>query len=346
MGIFDFFKSKRPQESAPLITENAHRVNCTIAAEIPSPHIMSEEEYETMRQENIGRLELTYNFSSIAGINAIPGPSKAFKENELQYDFTGRVEYYLLSKAEQYITDNNPELAIACFRKAMDLMPMYGDFYPREQYMRLPRYLRKLRRFDEARAEESRIQQLFHGEYQYINELYWPERRKRELISLLERLGGDLVLASYVRCCCSECAKYRGRVYSYSGQDARFPKLPAFLLDNQHNCGISFSPFIMETSSFATPTGLTTSESEIIHYSNRPFVDDRTLAELSDWKDWELKQSRKEAKELARKDYDWLWEFLPDICPKSFSAYMRIKNSQTEKFLTIAAAAAKHGRKI
>lgn len=60
-------------------------------------------------------------------------------------------------KAEQYEMAGQVELALACYRKSNELMPLNGvSSYPKERYMRLPRYLRKLRRFDEARAEEEK----------------------------------------------------------------------------------------------------------------------------------------------------------------------------------------------
>lgn len=37
--------------------------------------------------------------------------------------------------------------------------------------------------------------------------------------------------------------------------------------------------------------------------------------------------------------YNWLWEHLPDICPKSFSAYSAMKNANSRTFQTIAAEA-------
>lgn len=86
-----------------------------------------------------------------------------------------------------------------------------------------------------------------------------------------KELGTDLVEASYHRGCCGECAKYRGRWFSISGKDKRFPKMP---VDYSCTCeGIDFSPVIFEISE---PVYCDT---DIIVYSNRPFVDDRTEEE-------------------------------------------------------------------
>lgn len=310
---------------------------------------MSHKEYAAMRQQNLERLETSYDFSSVAGIAAIPGPSEEFKIKESRHDFTGRVEYHLLSKGEQYKKSKQQELALACFRKANELMPMYGDFYSRDYYERLPRYLRMLRRFDEAREEELRIQRLFGGDFRYIGERFWPAKRRFNLLRSIEIMQTDLVQATYTPCCCDQCAKYRGRVYSYSGNDSRFKKLPDFLLNSEHNCGISLLAFSLGTSSLGVANGGSISAEnvqEIIKYSNRKFLDDRTPEELRNFDKACLRKTADIERKKARADYDWIWEFLPEICPKSFSAYMRIKNAKSEKFAEIASEARENGREI
>lgn len=89
-----------------------------------------------------------------------------------------------------------------------------------------------------------------------------------------KELGTDLVEADYFRGCCGECAKYRKRWFSISGKDKRFPKMP---VDYGCTCsGIDFSPVIYGISE---PTYADEIE-DIIEYSNRPFVDDRSEEEI------------------------------------------------------------------
>lgn len=79
--------------------------------------------------------------------------------------------------------------------------------------------------------------------------------------------------ASYFCGCCGECAKYRGRWFSISGKDKRFPKMP-----ENYGCtcqGIDFYPVIDGVSE----PEYCPKHQNIIEYSNRPFVDDRTQAE-------------------------------------------------------------------
>lgn len=89
-----------------------------------------------------------------------------------------------------------------------------------------------------------------------------------------KELGTDLVEADYFNGCCGECAKYRGRWFSISGKDKRFPKMPP----EDYGCtcqGLSFYPVIYGISE---PTSCPKNVN-IIKYSNRSFVDDRTEEE-------------------------------------------------------------------
>lgn len=80
-----------------------------------------------------------------------------------------------------------------------------------------------------------------------------------------KELGTDLLEADWFNGCCPMCQIYSGRVFSISGKDKRFPKLP-----KKYNCtcaGISFSPFLYGIS---TPL-YCPKDTDIITYSNRPF---------------------------------------------------------------------------
>ena len=214
MGLFDFFKRKKHEKEVKVTYSGRTFI---------APKAMSSEEYQRHRQTEIDTLERQYDLSTVEGINSIPVPKFKAKPAPGISSPTGKIEYYLMIKAGQYEKTDEVELALACYRKANELMPMSSTEYGREPYMRLSRYLRRLRRFDEARAEEAKISQLFAS----------------------------------------------GLVFDY-GEDA-------------------------------------------------PDVARR------------------------REEYDWLWEYLPDLCPKSLSAYSRIKNQKAEKYQPIIAEAKKLG---
>lgn len=217
MGLFDIFKRNKHEDEVE-VTYNG----LTFMA----PEPISNDEYQRKRQAEIDALERKYDLSTIDGINAIPVPKfKALPTGGVGSP-TGKIEYYLMIKGGQYETSGEIELALACYRKANELMPRSSTAYGREPYMRLPRYLRKLRRFDEARAEEAKIEKLFAS----------------------------------------------GKVFDYGGDDPKTAQ--------------------------------------------------------------------------KRAEYNWLWEHLPDHCPKSLSAYSRMKNQKTDKYKILVAEAKKLGYKI
>lgn len=242
MGLFDFLKKCTGKQDV------FHNEN-----QIPGP--ITNDAYHTMRQNEMLYWEQRYDLSTIDGINAIPVPlpqSEAIHSNSV----TGQLDYCLMMKAGQYETAGQIELALACYRKCNQLMPLNSvSSYPKERYMRLPRYLRKLRRFDEARAEEQIIEKLFPDGGIY-------EQSKAEFIANMLYVGHT-----------------------------------------------------------------------------------RAQAE-SLYKTYKAEREAERQKEYFRTDYDWIWEFLPDLCPKSFSAYMRIKNANSEKYQKIVTAAQKMGRTI
>lgn len=242
MGFIDFFRNKRR-------TEN--KAYGGVTYEIPKP--ISNAEYQNKRQKEIACLEGKYDLTTVEGINAIPVPKR--KSISTGGSITGRVEYYLMLKAGQYEKEGDTEKALACYRKTNELMPMSPVSYQYESYMRLPRYLRKLRRFDEARAEETKINALF------------PDKG----------------------------------VYEMSKTS---------FIDDMRSAGHS----------------------------------EQRAEEL--YKKYKAECDAERNKHLCRIDYEWLWEFMPDVCPKSFSGYMRMRNANTDKYRRIVQSAYGLGYKL
>ena len=244
MGLFDFLKKLKGEEK---VTYNG------LTFYAPKP--ISNDEYQRMREREAECWERKYDLSTVQGIEAIPVPKKKVDSSGTG-SITGQLDYYLMMKAGQYETAGEVELALACYRKANELMPMCAvSSYPKERYMRLPRYLRKLRRFDEARAEEKRIETLFPGDGVF-------EQSKAEFMAHMKLVGHS--------------KKHAEELY----------------------------------------------------------------------KEYKVQRDAEHQKALFRADYDWLWEFLPDMCPKSFSGYMRMKNSNSKNYQKIVAEALKLGRDI
>ena len=147
--------------------------------------------------------------------------------------------------------------------------------------------------------------------------------------------NSDLVEVSNPNCCCPECAKYTGRIYSLKGLDKRFPKFPRWFAQTQcAHCGIQIYPFIY---GFSSPTYV---EGDIFETSNRPFVDDRPQ-EYIDMYNQIIAEYLEDLQD--RNDYAYLQQILPDATPKSYSAYRRMKNQKTKGYLKLVETAAEHG---
>lgn len=295
---------------------------------------LSPEEYQAMRNEEVLWLEQHYDFTTIAGINAIP--VKPMPTNAPTGNVTGQVEYYLLKKAEQFKKDNDVDMAIACYQKANQLMPYCRTFYTRDYFMRLPNYLRKLRRFDEARHEEAKIDKLFPDSSTMSAEQKKSVEKNRQ-IAFTQNNGSDLVEVSSHGVCCEICGRYRGRIFSFHGKDKRFPVFPR---DFCTKCGLTYFPY---REGVSIPVYSNKRGEALIQEMNRPFIDSRTVEEIAEYEE-------KTAEELRKKqntqEYNWLWEYHPEICPKSLSGYSRMKSLNSANFQKIRMIAAEEGFEI
>lgn len=150
----------------------------------------------------------------------------------------------------------------------------------------------------------------------------------RFFIKQTEEFNSDYAMI-YDRGCCEKCAPYRKRYYSISGKDSRLPKLPDFFLDikNWEHCGLALSP----TTQIAVDVEFQTNSHGILN-SKRPFMDDRTVEEKLRYQAWLDEKQAEADKAQDKKDYEYLQAHHPEIIPKSFGAYRRLKNSNPDKF--------------
>lgn len=293
--------------------------------------------YLAIRDEEERRLNEAYDFNSIRGINSIPVPCREVNGNSS----TGRVEYYLRGQCfAKHMNAGNIDLAIACLKKAQELMYISDMIWKRNDFMRLVNYLHKAGRHNEADIELKRIDDFFEKQDIHL------ERNLRELSSA-ENLEIDLVEVYTYSPYCGECAKYINRIYSVSGKDKRFPALPKGFSKKGpgHNFAcLNLGPF---TYGVSEPTFKC---KNIIEYSNRPFVDERTQEEIERYNNWLFMMEEEEAKrkrtEQCRLEYYWLQEKLPQLCPKSLSGYVRMKNANTKNYQKIVAEAKRLGKQL
>lgn len=262
------------------------------------------------------------DLDNLKGINSIPNKQPLLKSAK-----NGTVENTILAKLQKKATEHkrngNMDLAIACLEKSFYIM-LNSDYYWSDYADRYIKFLKNDRQFEKARDVEKIISNM---ESAHSNNI-------PEYIISAKQLKTDLLEASYPKICDSETAKYRGRIYSISGKDKRFPALT----NEVQNCDLDFYPFVFGISS---PTYCP--KNKEIEYSNRPFVDDRTSEEK---REYDIILRKHLSSDCNEDEYYWLYEHLPEIAPKSLSGYCRMKNSKSKNFMKIVSEAEKLGYKI
>lgn len=193
----------------------------------------------------------------------------------------------------------------------------------------------------------------------------------QQIILQARSLQTDLIIMDAHGAACPECAKYQGRVFSISGESNLFPKAPEefFELGSIHaGCSHNFWPYIhgvndpdLKYTLSVHPLINKQYGKNIVIFSNRPFVDDRTDSAKKQYQQHKESLDRQVAEaqrqkeqweqyEIRRKediaDYEWLSANYPDKCPKSFTGYRRMKTQNTKNFQLLREMAAELGRKI
>ena len=162
--------------------------------------------------EKYDPLAINYKMDTLEDILSIPVPTEKF---ELPDDFMDSIEYVLQRKATEFKKEGDMECAIACLEKAVEIIPFSPMPYP-DCFERLEKYLKLNNQWDEAEEvslEGAKQEKNFQNEF------------KNKVLSDATKLGTDLLEASYHEPASAKEAMYRGRVFSISGSDTRFPVL-------------------------------------------------------------------------------------------------------------------------
>lgn len=354
MGFFDFFKKKN--HFPPKRTDIAQ-----IYSAEPSPTIkkyqaiLNDESksldernaaYLAIRDEEVRRLNEVYDFNSIEGINNIPVPCREVNGDSV----TGRVEYYLRGKCSaEHWNAGRTELALACLRKAQELMFVSNMIWNRRDFLRLVTHLYEAGYDEEAEMQLKRIDD-FLSKQDIVQEAF-----SRALTSA-KFLETNLMEVYSHSPYCKDCAKYVNRIYSINGKDRRFPSLREAAKDCQHELRcLSFTPFVYGVHEPAFEC------KDLIKHSNRPFRDERTHEEIKRYDDcFVMARQRQEveAKQEARmienaktkrrdmQTLQWLQENLPSIAPKSLSGFRRMRTTNSKNYQKLVHEAAKLGKQI
>lgn len=162
--------------------------------------------------------------------------------------------------------------------------------------------------------------------------------------------GYDLVRCTTHHPTCEVCAQYQGRVYALTreaangkykgpgGELLRFPLLYETALVHGYetihpNCRHRFS--ILPAAVFSRKE-----LSELSRNSMQPFEDTRSDAERAEYNQIKLDEA---ISQQDKESYDYLREYHPQIAPKSFGGYRRMKNLKSKKYLEIYEIAMRNG---
>lgn len=322
MGIFDIFKKKK---SPPQRSDEHKEIKVKIISEPKRPPVPT-------RTKPIP--SGAYDFDTLEGIQHIKMPKQSV-------DMHHSPEYMLQLAATRHFDEGNDELAFACLRKSNELMPLSQIcIYPAKTYCRLVKQLKLHDRFDEAAKEEEKLRRE-HPEF-FDGGKISALKNFHETLEQAKELGTDLVEMSAHENTCGECAKYQGRVFSISGTDKEFPPLPKVVFEYggiHLGCRHIFYPFIK-----GSPT--ISGAADIVSFSNRPFIDDRSPEAIRAHEEYMERFShymidllgndeKIQARNAKKKEYSLICENLPNLAPKSYSGYSRMKKNNTKNYQKI-----------
>lgn len=273
-----------------------------------------------------------YDLTSVKSIHSIAIPSYSY-DVDGGIGTTGYLEYILRIHANIYWEICEYKLAIACLEKATQLMRYSTMGWPPKEFFRIVNTLNDLGKFKSAKQWEEWIQKNVRGAASATSssvEEQISESTKNSFqtrIASCKELNTDLIEIEDMGACCEKCAMYRKRVYSLSGKNKLFPKFPR---DYHWGCGLNGWPFIYGTSE---PTF---DCDNVIAYSNRPYVDDRTEEEKRNYIERMARLNKEppiiREPELNRIIYYRLKQLIPGEMPKSLSGFSRMRNANTKNY--------------
>lgn len=275
-----------------------------------------------------------YDTYSLEDVKSIPIP--VF--NESYGTPVYNLEYLLKMRASEEREKENYELSYALMYKAIEGMKASQIMYGKKEYMHFIMWLYKDGRIEEAAMLEKRLRRE-KPEVFDINLFH-----KNHFLSAIKQckdFGTDYIYCDGHTYTCGECAKYQNRVYSISGKDSAYSKLPDFVYEYggfHPGCRHGFHPFFSD--SIADKNG---NFVDALEYSNRPFVDDRTPEEIEGYNQYLKKAEKERLRDENLKAFYILKKELPDVMPKSYSTFAKYKAHNSDKYINILNSANEKG---
>ena len=217
------------------------------------------------------------------------------------------------------------------------------------------------------------IGEVFYGDY-LLNELekrlpfmtddnYYYRESFDKALENAKLFKYDYIESGHLGVTCEKCTPYQDRIYSISGKDTRFPKLPQHIIENKGlHCKISFYSTdyyrgkTITQYIYKNENDFVTKEIDALKYSNRPFIDDRNSYDKQRYDKWvDEETKRREADMLyynrehrineykLHLEYHQIVMLMKDKAPKSYSGYMKMKRNNTANFQKILVLANEKG---
>lgn len=291
-----------------------------------------------------------YNLESIHDLCQIPVPTFASTDIMHGYGITGSLEYVLKMKAGNLRNNGFIEESDCLYKRIHLFLAASNNCYRLKDYLYYSHIL----------LTECKLQE-YEQEKQLIND--YVKNIPNKPIDLLnlhkisldhalkdcKKYHTDYVVMSAHLSCCAECNKLQGRVYSISGKSNIFPKLPDVIMKTGRvhpKCRHNISTYFFNNDGTDTIRDKNGHDVDAIKASQRPYIDDRSDSEKESYRNYLKEKENEYQKGIDEIEYYTIRATLPDIAPKSFGGYRRMKNQQTKNYLKIAKIAEGNGIKI
>lgn len=341
MGFFDFFKKKVPALSIP-----HNNVQIIYFRDGHLYKIEGKDEANWYDADILVSDGISYNLNSTKDIGKIPVPNFGITDALSGYGVTGMLDYVLRMKAGHCFNRKEKKLCSALLWKSTELMQQNKFcIWKSKDYQRLIYWHYDLGLLDEAEKAEKYLKEKGLLENNVFDAC--ASSIRNSVLQNCKKYDIDLVVFHNHWECCGECAAMNGRVYSISGKDKVFPKLPEYAKRNGNfhpGCRCTMAPYSGGDIFYRGD------RVDAVTASIRPFVDDRTPEQKQKYEDFVNRiyaEKEYEKQKLEdKKEYALLQKKLPAETPKSFGAYRRMKNSNSIGFQKLQQKAAEHGIKI
>ncbi len=277
-----------------------------------------------------------YDLRNINNIKKIPVIYQSKDSNDTVSSPIFDIEYILKMSAKHLFSLKLYDNCFQIFLKAIEISFNKDDDYSVNQSINeLIKLMLEAGYINEAEKQEEILNEKYR---QTTDPVAVKLKTFKKILKDAKQLETDLLLMDAHSGCCSECSKYQGRVYSISGKDKRFPKLPdaVHIYGGIHpNCRHLFYPYFLGDPNQYDPKA--TTKHKIIRRSNRPFIDERSEDDIKAYEEYQKEINNEKQKKLDRKEYYKIFYAYPDQAPKSFGAYRRMKNANTKNYQKLIA---------